>query len=116
VGRFLAAVVALNLYGRLTLIGTISHEESFMGNTNSPSDDQPKSDAAAERRLRGKGLTGSEQKSAPDHAAYEKDRNPDTELRLDGEDDSLYNDGLDVEDDDDETLAGTRGASSGIKP
>jgi len=28
----------------------------------------------------------------------------------------FINDGLDVEDDDDETLAGTRGASSGIKP
>jgi hypothetical protein len=87
-----------------------------MGNTNSPSDDQPKSDTAAESRLRGKDLAGSERKNAPDHAAYEKARNPDTELHLDGEDDSLYNDGLDLEDDDDETLAGTRGPSSGIKP
>ena len=42
--------------------------------------------------------------------------NPDTELHLDGESDSLYSDGLDVEDDSGETLAGTRGDSSGIKP
>jgi len=39
------------------------------------------------------------------------------ELRLDGEDDSLYSDGLDLEiDEEDDTLAGTRGTSSGIKP
>ncbi len=49
------------------------------------------------------------------HAAYEKRRNPDTELRLDGEEDSLYSDGLDVEPEP-EPLAGTRGTSSGIKP
>ena len=87
-----------------------------MGNTDSPSDDPPKPYTDAERRLRGKDLRGSEQKNAPDHAAYEKTRNPDTELHLDGEDDSLYNDGLDIEGDDDDTLAGTRGPSSGIKP
>ncbi|MGP8098778.1 MAG: hypothetical protein ACLPUH_15655 [Steroidobacteraceae bacterium] len=49
------------------------------------------------------------------HAAYEKRRNPDTELRVDGEKDSLYNDGLDIEPEP-EPLAGTRGPSSGIKP
>lgn len=71
---------------------------------------------ASERRLRGARLEGSEQKSAPDHTEYEKTRNPDTELHLDGEEDTLYNDGLDIEADDDDTLAGTRGTSSGIKP
>jgi len=72
-----------------------------MGNGN-PSDDdkEDQSPTSGERRLRD----------------YEKRRNPDTELRVDGEDDSLYDDGLDTEDDDDETLAGTRGPSSGIKP
>jgi hypothetical protein len=71
---------------------------------------------ASERKLRGTALKGSEQKSAADHTTYEEERNPDTELRLDDEKDSLYSDGLDVEDDSGETLAGTRGDSSGIKP
>jgi len=88
-----------------------------MGNGN-PSDDdkEDQSPTSGERRLRGGDLDGSENKRAVDHADYEKRRNPDTELRVDGEDDSLYDDGLDTEDDDDETLAGTRGPSSGIKP
>jgi hypothetical protein len=78
--------------------------------------DKPSSDKDSESKLRGSGLKGSEQKSAVDHTAYEKARNPDTELRLDGEEDTLYDDGLDIEDDSDDTLAGTRGTSSGIKP
>jgi hypothetical protein len=88
-----------------------------MGNATTPDDgDQPTSDPA-ERKLRGSELRGSERKGAADHADYEKARNPDTELHLDGEEDTLYNDGLDVEEDDDaDTLAGTRGSSSGIKP
>ena len=61
-----------------------------------------------ESRLRGKGLEGSEQPSAADHTEYKKKRNPDTELHLDGEDDSLYEDGLDIEDDS-ETPFGTQG-------
>lgn len=66
-------------------------------------------------RLRGAGLEGSEQKDAVDHAEYEKSRNPDTELHLDGEDDTLYSDGLDISDDT-EPLAGTDGKSpTGIK-
>ncbi len=83
-----------------------------MGNAN---DDKAPA-TASERKLRGTALKGSEQKSAADHTAYEEERNPDTELRLDDETDSLYSDGLDVEDDSGETLAGTRGNSSGIKP
>jgi hypothetical protein len=68
-------------------------------------------------RLRGSALEGSDQKGAPDHEDYEKNRDPDAELRLDGEDDSLYSDGMDLEiDEEDDTLAGTRGTSSGIKP
>jgi hypothetical protein len=86
-----------------------------MGDANS-SDDAKETAAASERRLRGAALKGAEQKSAADHTAYEERRNPDTELRLDGETDTLYNDGLDLEDDSGETLAGTRGDSAGIKP
>jgi hypothetical protein len=83
-----------------------------MGNA----DDNSRAATAAERRLRGADLEGSEQKNSADHAKYEKARSPDTELRLDGEEDTLYDDGLDVEADDTDTLAGTRGPSSGIKP
>jgi hypothetical protein len=61
---------------------------------------------ANERQLRGKNLDGSDQKDAVDHTDYEKNRNPDAELHLDDETDTLYNDGLDVEDDS-ETLADT---------
>ena len=66
-------------------------------------------DAAAnliEARLRGDSLDGAETKET---------RDPDAELRLDGEDDSLYNDGLNVGDDA-ESWAGTDGdAPKGIK-
>ena len=79
-------------------------------------DDKVRPDAASEGKLRGRGVKGSEQKSAVDHTAYEERRNPDAELHLDDEKDDLYDDGLDVEDDLGETLAGTRGDSSGIKP
>jgi len=88
-----------------------------MGDANPLDDDKEDQPATSgERRLRGGDVDGSENKRAVDHTDYEKRRNPDTELRVDGEDDSLYDDGLDTEDDDDETLAGTRGPSSGIKP
>jgi hypothetical protein len=82
-----------------------------MGN---PSDDTKEPATGAERRIRGKTLDGSDTKQAVDHDSYEEGRNPDTELHLDGEDDSLYDDGLDLEDDDPQTLAGTRG--SDMKP
>jgi hypothetical protein len=83
----------------------------------SPDSEDPKDPAtAAERRLRGADLDGAEKKAAVDHGVYEKRRNPDTELHLDGESDSLYDDGLDTGEDDPEPLAGTRGQSSGIKP
>jgi hypothetical protein len=71
-------------------------------------------DTDAERRIRGGALDGSEKKRSVDHGEYEKRRNPDTELRLDDEEDTLYDDGLDIEDDDEQPLAGTRG--SDMKP
>jgi hypothetical protein len=70
---------------------------------------------SGERRLRGADLGGPETKRAVDHEDYEKERDTDAELRLNDEKDSLYDDGLDIEDDD-ATLAGTRGPSSGMKP
>lgn len=63
---------------------------------------------SAETRLRGETLDGAEQRAAADHTDYEKSHDPDAELHLDGEDDSLYNDGLDIGDDS-ELLAGTDG-------
>jgi hypothetical protein len=69
----------------------------------------------AEPRLLGAALGGAEDKSSIDHTDYEETRNPDAELRLDGEDDSLYSDGLDVGDHTD-SWAGTDGdAPKGIK-
>lgn len=61
-----------------------------------------------ESRLRGRALDGADNKNAVDHEAYEKAHNPDTEIRTDDEKDSLYNDGLDIEDDS-ETYADTHG-------
>ena len=66
-------------------------------------------------RLRGDALDGVEQKSSVDHAGYEETRNPDAELRLDGEDDSLYSDGLDVGDDTASWAATDGDAPKGIK-
>jgi len=70
---------------------------------NATSDPSPKTP-----RLRGAGLQGADQKDAVDHPDYEKSRDPDGELHLDDEDDSLYADGLEVGDDS-EPLAGTDG-------
>jgi hypothetical protein len=52
-----------------------------------------------ESKLRGNALDGSEQKKAVDHAAFDKSRDPDTVLRIDDEEDTLYNDALELEDD-----------------
>jgi len=84
-----------------------------MGNDNSPIDDRSDTDSAGERKPRGIALEGSEQKAAADHVEYEAGRNPDTALHLDGEADTLYSDGIDVEEDFD-TLAGTHGSSGTI--
>ena len=56
-------------------------------------------DETGESSLRGPGLRGSEQKQSVAHTAYEKTRNTDATLRLDGEEDTLYDDGLELEDD-----------------
>jgi hypothetical protein len=85
-------------------------------NSNAPAGDAPDAEGnPPETRLRGGALAGAEQISSPEHAEYERSRNPDAELRLDGEDDSLYSDGLDIGDHT-ESYAGTDGdAPPGIK-
>jgi hypothetical protein len=66
---------------------------------NDKSDTSSRRDDAGERKLRGEALDGSERKRAVDHEANDKSRNPDTVLRVDNEEDTLYDDGLDLEDD-----------------
>jgi hypothetical protein len=75
--------------------------------------DEPTPEITGEAKLRGNALNGSEQTDAVDHAAYASQRNPDTELRLDGESDTLYADGIEIEGDFD-TLSGTAGSSGTI--
>jgi len=67
-----------------------------MGNETPPTDD-PATEIVGEGKLRGSALNGSEQKAAVDHSEFERQRNPGTELRLDGESDSLYGDGIDID-------------------
>jgi hypothetical protein len=74
--------------------------------SNIPAGEEPAK--STKPRLRGAALEGADQKTSVDHANYEKSRNPDGELHLDDEDDSLYADGLEVGDDS-EPLAGTDG-------
>ena len=60
---------------------------------------EPTETDSEELKLRGEGLEGSERKRAADHPDYLKKRNPDTTVRVDNEPDSLYTDGLEIEDD-----------------
>lgn len=55
-------------------------------------------DDGGESKLRGRALDGAEQPNAADHVVETKKRNTDTILRLDGEEDTLYEDGLELED------------------
>jgi Protein of unknown function (DUF2934) len=77
------------------------------GRMNNPESNESPFVVEEETRLRGDTL-GANDSSAVDQLAQALKRNPDRELRLDGERDTLYNDGLDI-DDDGETLAGTDG-------
>jgi hypothetical protein len=77
-----------------------------MGNSKS---DGGAADEAGETELRGTALDGSEQKRAVDHTVYKKGHNPDAVLRVDEEKDTLYTDGLELEDD--TPPAGTDGRS-----
>ena len=70
-----------------------------MGNPKTENDRMDTSGRTDEDRLRGTALDGSEQKRAVDHEAYARKRNPDGVVRVDNEEDTLYNDGLEIEDD-----------------
>jgi hypothetical protein len=70
-----------------------------MGNATSENNRPQTGEESGESQLRGSALDGSEQKRAADHTKYDKKRNPDSVVRLDGEEDTLYNDGLELEDD-----------------
>jgi hypothetical protein len=69
-----------------------------MGDIRTQDDDIP-GDPTDESHLRGGALDGSERKKSVAHTAYEKARNPDATLHLDNEEDTLYDDGLEVDDD-----------------
>jgi hypothetical protein len=70
-----------------------------MGNAGTEDERQGSIDRSGEGKLRGDALAGSDQKRAVDHTTYQKTRDPDAVLRVDDEDDTLYSDGLEVEDD-----------------
>jgi hypothetical protein len=68
---------------------------------------RPGEDRSSESKLRGKSLNGVDHKNAPKGGA-------DTVLRLDDEEDTLYNDGLEIEDDS-SPLTGINGRDDSIK-
>jgi hypothetical protein len=73
--------------------------EPNMGNLK-PDDKRPDAtDQSAEGKLRGDALAGSERKRAVDHTAYDETRNPDKVVRVDNEEDTLYDDGLELDED-----------------
>lgn len=70
-----------------------------MGDIKTEDEGSSPIDRSGESTLRGRALDGSEQKKAVDHTAFDKTQNTDSTLRLDNEEDTLYEDGLDLEDD-----------------
>jgi hypothetical protein len=72
--------------------------EASMSNPNTRDERPDATDQSAEDKLRGESLAGSERKRAADHTTYENKRNPDDVVRTDDEEDTLYNDGLELED------------------
>ena len=79
-----------------------------MGNNETSGDNIP-IDQTGESTLRGSALDGSEQKKSVTHTAFEKTLNPDATLHLDGEEDTLYDDGLELDDDSAGPLTGKDG-------
>jgi hypothetical protein len=79
-----------------------------MGKIETDADNVP-IDESGESDLRGSALDGSERKKSVAHTQFEKTRNPDATLHLDGEEDTLYDDGLEVDDDSSGPLTGKDG-------
>jgi hypothetical protein len=73
--------------------------EPSMGNMKTDDQRPDATDPAAESKLRGDALTGSERKRAVDHTTYDEARNPDKVVRVDNEEDTLYDDGLELDED-----------------
>ncbi len=66
---------------------------------NAKDDDRDLVDKSGEAKLRGGALGGAERDSSVEHSAYQKKRGPDSVVRLDNEKDTLFSDGLELEDD-----------------
>lgn len=66
-------------------------------------------DKTGESHIRGRDLAGSERDQAVDHLDYAQRRKSDNVVRTDGEKDTLYEDGLELDDDSD-PLTGVNGA------
>jgi hypothetical protein len=98
-------------YRRDRLLSRSSKKITQGESMNNEEPREPTESLGEQAELRGVAL-GSQQISAADHLTRARKRNPDGELRLDGETDTLYNDGLDL-DFDDEPLAGTDGEGPG---
>ena len=73
---------------------------------SNPTEDRTRD--AGETKLRGKDLDGSEQPEAADHTQFAKRSSTDKVVRTDGEKDSLYEDGIEL-DDDSSPLTGVNG-------
>ena len=80
-----------------------------MGGNNETNRDNIPIDESGESTLRGSALDGPEQKKSVAHTAFEKTTNPDATLHLDGEEDTLYDDGLEIDDDSAGPLTGKDG-------
>jgi hypothetical protein len=76
-----------------------SSMEPNMGNVKTDDKRPDATDQSAEGKLRGDALAGSERKRAVDHTKYDETRNPDKVVRVDNEEDSLYDDGLELDED-----------------
>jgi hypothetical protein len=91
------------------VFSAITTKECFMGDTKTDEDNVP-IDKSGESTLRGAALDGAGQKKSVAHTEYEETRNPDTTLHLDdSEEDTLYDDGLELEDDSAGPLTGKDG-------
>ena len=75
---------------------------------NSSSIETAADDPSGEIELRGDDLDGAERKRSVRNSEHLAKRDPDAVLHVDGEEDTLYSDGLEVEDDS-LTLADTHG-------
>jgi hypothetical protein len=70
-----------------------------MSDSKPGSEPRDSADNIGENKLRGGALSGPERRQSADHTTHSQQRNPDTEVRVDDEDDTLYGDGLELEDD-----------------